>query len=118
LAIGLLLASTGTLAQVQNGQPDGWVGDVTSRANPKPVVELDPVQMPVSVPAEGGTAGSATSGNVATSKAGPVVSLTASVSELAGTSGLEHMVTPRGGAMMTPRQRADREIGRLIRRLD
>jgi hypothetical protein len=118
LAIGLLLASTGTLAQVTNGTPGTVIEDAAGNRTVKPVVELDPVQMPVSIPADGGTAASATSASVATSKAGPVVTLTASMSELAGTSGLEHMVTPRGGAMMTPRQRADREIGRLIRRLD
>ena len=123
LAIGLIV-STGAMADVQNGTPSHQTLTSGHGANnprvsltSSAVVELEPTQRPRSVSGSG-------SGEVnlaVTPKPGPRSDLsgaTMSSGDIGGAGVLDSMVSPRGGAMMSPQQRADREIRRLITRLD
>jgi hypothetical protein len=76
--------------------------------------ELDPVTRPQ--PADPSNHPGETTRS-ATSKAGPAVSMSDFTGGSIG-SGSGALLTPRGGTMSTPQQRAEREIGRVIRRLD
>jgi hypothetical protein len=68
--------------------------------------------MPQTSDSVGGSSGSVTS------KAGPVSATPVSKPDFGASNSLEGMLAPRGGTMSTPQQRADREINRLIRRLN
>jgi hypothetical protein len=125
-SIALLAVSTAlpVLAQdVSNADPhrqflhSGHDG-IARQAVPQPVIELQPVALPQSSSGSGGTERAASGTQAETPKAGPTAQSLSSLSDVGSSTGLQSMLTPRGSAMSTPRQRADREVRRLIRRLD
>lgn len=111
VAVALLLGTVGAMAQDSRivtlkriGVAPGQMYDRTGLV-PKPD---GPDRMPVVVDSE--------------ATAGPVVS-TSKLDAMGSTLGMSFgeggaLIAPRGGAMSTPQQLADREIRRLIRRLD
>ena len=121
---GLLLATPAVQAEVENVPSDlntfvsaGGTGPalvIPHRAFPAKT-ELDPVMRPPSIDPTMDPPGE--SSRSAASKAGPSASLTDfSSAGSALTSGA--LLTPRGSAISTPRQQADRAVQRVIRRLD
>ena len=122
LAVGLLVASTGAHAEVENigaYSVDRFLAPGQEGGRPflvRPVFafdvgEPDPVPLPIPQPSDTVGARSAS----ADSKLGP----RSSGSELgAGLFVGSSLLTPRGGTMSTPEQQADRAIDRLIRRLN
>ncbi len=122
LAVGLLVASTGAHAEVENvgahsvdrflapGQ-EGGRPYLVHPCRAFPVGEPEPVPLPI--PQPGDQIGERSVS--ADSKLGP----RSSGSELGvGLFAGSAMIAPRGGTMSTPEQQADRAIDRLIRRLN
>jgi len=113
VAVALLLGTVGAMAQSNRDEvvkvrvPQAGPGDMYSRSGLIPHPDGTP-SMPTPVDPQ----------------VGPVadVSRVDSIFNLdGGTMGLGQgsaLMTPRGGAMSSPKQLADREIKRLIRRLD
>jgi len=124
-SIALLIVSTAlpVLAQdVSNADPSKQLlhsgrDGIARQVVPQPVIELQPVPLPQAVSPGGGDSGSSSGTRVATPKPGPTAQ-SRSISDTGGSSGMQGMLTPRGSAMSSPKQRADREVRRLIRRLD
>jgi hypothetical protein len=111
VALALLLGSTGAFAQERNNVltvnlPGATEGQLYDRTTLIPKVDAGPVSMP-SPPSEGPPP-------PAFSTKGPAESFGSVLSAEPGMA----MVTPRGGAMSSPKQVADRQIRRLIKRLD
>jgi hypothetical protein len=109
VAVVLLLGATGAMAQSNRDEvarvsvPKAGPGEMYSRSSLIPHPETTSMPTPVDP------------------QTGPVadVSRTDSTLTMDGMSAAGGaMLTPRGGAMFTPKQRADREIRLLIRRLD
>lgn len=126
----LALAVAGLFGQASLAEIENVPADVESFASPaglgQPVLvhptrafpmtlELDPVTLPQPTDPTANPPGQ--TARSATSKAGPAVSVSDFTgSSIGSVSGA--LLTPRGGTMSTPQQRAEREIGRVIRRLD
>jgi len=111
VAGALLLGTLGAMAQANRDQvlkvnlPKGTPGQMYDRSGMVPQAD-GPEPMPVPVD----------------SAAGPVVSST-KLDPMFSSMGMNFgegsaLMTPRGGAMSSPQQQADRAIRRLIRRLD
>jgi hypothetical protein len=111
VALALLLGSTGAFAQEQGrvltvSLPGATEGQIYDRTTLIPKVDSGPVSLP-SPPSEGPPPPSVTF-------KGPAESFGSVLSAEPGMA----MITPRGGAMSSPKQVADRQIRRLIKRLD
>jgi hypothetical protein len=114
LSVALLLAFTGALAEIVDNPPgrveseaDQSHHPVNFRITHDRTVDLSsPVPLPVPGKEPAATTSAMRTGPVAAYDSGMI-----------GTVGMR-MVTSRGGAMSSPRQRAQREIRRLIRHLD
>ena len=127
-SVVLVLATVAlpALAQdVQNADPSGKTygsGHGTPRdTTPQPVIELQPVALPTATGnGNGGSAASSSSDSGGSQPVATKVGPTAQSFSLgdAGTGGMQGMLTPRGSTMSSPKQQADREIRRLIRKLD
>lgn len=111
VAVTLLLGTVGALAQ-SNGAPTtvnlprAGAGEMYSRTGLIPRAESTP-SMPTPVETMAGPVESAP-------KIDPIYNLDGTMGFGQGSA----LMTPRGGAISSPKQLADREIKRLIRRLD
>jgi len=114
LAIVALAGTVGAMAQTSRDQvsaaklPGVGLGELYDRSLLLPEPDGSPVPLPTPVDPALANAG--------LSKSGPTAS-TMPIPMQAG-DGTGGLLTPRGGAMSTPKQRADRQIRQLIRRLD
>ena len=111
----LLIGATGALAEntdrvVTPIMPGQAPGQMYSRADLHPQPEVRPTNMPSPVTTPAPVATSSLARGPVSNIVGPAVF---SDSSVAGGS----LMTPRGGAMSSPKMKADREIRRVIKRL-
>ena len=121
VAVLLLVGTVGAMAQSNRDQivrvnmPNVAEGTLYLRSSLIPRVEGPPVSLPT--PVDPSSAESLTlNGPVANSPV-PMASAPKGMSDSIG-FGSGALATPRGSAFSSPKARADREIRRLIRRLD
>lgn len=111
VAVVLLLGTAGAMAQTMDEIltptiPQLDIGDLYRRSDLLPT-QLQVVPLPQPVYAEPGP----------TALEPPRAETSLDHGELGGIGG-SALVSPRGGAVFSPKQRADRQIRQLIRRLD